>query len=472
MAINPDNITTIRVDQLAESGLTLDSKFPHTVGTELTASTIEDLVALVSSTIETSVGVGFLPLAVTDGQQLPSLPEDPSFFLAGAGTYLNINGYPDLICTENLNAIMTVTDHWEIAVEIPIAPLSGTVQSVTGSAVDNTDPLNPVIDLPPSGVQSVSGDTVDNTDPANPVVNVPTLQQVTDVNNELSTSIEVLDNSVSFGQNVLEDPGTTDGVYSYVNFNGGGGFNLTSGDTGTGDISRISGDSQLLTLITKLGLKFKSLGTYFSIFKTTNLTADRTFEMPDNDGTLALISQTITNGVTDKAPSEDAVFDALAKIENFIVQKSGGSYGTHTGTTAETVLLSIDITGGEFVAGDLMSFLTTVNKTGAAGTFQVRYRVGTTGTTADALIATGVNSVASDLTASNQRLRMQFLSGNILAGIRNVSALTTDITTSSAYTLTSLNYSSDWKFTITVQLGNAADTVVLNQYRIGKLKTL
>jgi hypothetical protein len=40
---------------------------------------------------------------------------------------------------------MSLTDHWELAVEIPINPLSGSVQSVTGSAVDNTDPLNPVI---------------------------------------------------------------------------------------------------------------------------------------------------------------------------------------------------------------------------------------------------------------------------------------------------------------------------------------
>lgn len=43
---------------------------------------------------------------------------------------------------------------------------SGGVQSVTGNLVDNTDPLNPVVD----GVASVTGNLVDNTDPANPVV--------------------------------------------------------------------------------------------------------------------------------------------------------------------------------------------------------------------------------------------------------------------------------------------------------------
>jgi hypothetical protein len=169
MAINPENITTIRVDQLANLGLTLDSLFPHTNGTELVSSPISDLVTLVASTIETGTGVGYLPISVTDGQQLPDIPENPSFFLCGVGTFLNVNGFPDIICTESLNAIMSVDDHWEIAVEIPIAPLSGAVQSVTGSAVDNTDPLNPVVNL--------SGAT-------------PNLQQVTDEGNETTNNVK------------------------------------------------------------------------------------------------------------------------------------------------------------------------------------------------------------------------------------------------------------------------------------------
>lgn len=159
MAINPENITTIRVDQLANLGVTLESLFPHTVGTELTSSPISDLVTLVANAIETSDALGFLPISVTDGQQLPDIPTTPGFFLAGAGTYLNVNGFPNLVCTENLNVIMTVDDHWEIAVQIAVNPLTGSVQSVTGSAVDNTDPLNPVINLSAGGVTSVNGDT-------------------------------------------------------------------------------------------------------------------------------------------------------------------------------------------------------------------------------------------------------------------------------------------------------------------------
>lgn len=77
-------------------------------------------------------------------------------------------------------------------------PSTAGVQSVTGTNVDNTDPLNPIVNIlttsqiqsirplktvggvtlegsgdvpiPAQGVQSVTGDGVDNTDPANPVL--------------------------------------------------------------------------------------------------------------------------------------------------------------------------------------------------------------------------------------------------------------------------------------------------------------
>jgi hypothetical protein len=206
MAINPELITTIRVDQLPDETLSLTNLFPHTVGTDLKSATIQELVDLVATAIGVSGGVGYIAISVTDGQQLPDVPELPSFFLCGAGTYLNINGYPDVICTENLNAVMSLTDHWELAVEIPINPLSGTVQSVTGSAVDNTDPLNPVINEIIFGVQNIIAGTnisVDNTDPANPIVSstsggdTPTLQEVLDEGDSAEDSAIFLSNTAN-----------------------------------------------------------------------------------------------------------------------------------------------------------------------------------------------------------------------------------------------------------------------------------
>ena len=95
MAINPELITTIRVDQLPDETLSLTNLFPHTVGTDLKSATIQELVDLVATAIGVSGGVGYIAISVTDGQQLPDVPELPSFFLCGAGTFLNINGYPN-----------------------------------------------------------------------------------------------------------------------------------------------------------------------------------------------------------------------------------------------------------------------------------------------------------------------------------------------------------------------------------------
>jgi hypothetical protein len=169
MAINPELITTIRVDQLPDETLSLTNLFPHTVGTDLKSATIQELVDLVATAIGVSGGVGYIAISVTDGQQLPDVPELPSFFLCGAGTYLNINGYPDVICTDELNAVMSLTDHWQLAVGIPIVAEVG-VQSVTGSAVDNTDPLNPVINSTGGGGTQtlaevlIEGNITDGTD--------------------------------------------------------------------------------------------------------------------------------------------------------------------------------------------------------------------------------------------------------------------------------------------------------------------
>ena len=147
MSIDPNLITTIRVDQLPDGVLSLTNLIAHTVGTDLKKATIQDLSDLIATQIGTTDAVGYYPLSVTDGQQLPAVPANPSFFLCGAGTYLNINGYPDVVCTEELNVVMSLSDHWELSVEIPITAEIG-VQSVTGDTVDNTDPANPVVVTP------------------------------------------------------------------------------------------------------------------------------------------------------------------------------------------------------------------------------------------------------------------------------------------------------------------------------------
>ena len=160
----------------------------------------------------------------------------------------------------------------------------------------------------------------------------------------------------------------------------------------------------------------------------------------------------------------------ILKTEQFIFSKSGGSYGTHTGNTAETVLLSIDIPAGEYVEGDLLTYIAFTEKPLINGTGTIRVRAGVNGTTADALIATS-GGANTDVSNYIERTRHQFLSGDILKVMRNNTATQTDRVPTSRLDSVSLTFSSAWKLTFTIQLSSALDTVTLTGYRIGKIKT-
>lgn len=535
MSINPENITTVRVDQLANLGVTLESLFPHTVGNQLTSSPISDLVTLVANAIETTEALGFLPISVTDGQQLPDIPTTPGFFLAGAGTYLNVNGFPNLVCTENLNVIMTVDDHWEIAVQIAVNPLTGSVQSVTGSAVDNTDPLNPVINLSST---------------------TPDLQAVTDENLNVDGYAETTNGiqasklkadgllveggvyySDSFSDtifNLLYLPGV--GIYvqddlaeNVVTLNQNGTINFVKNSILT-ELEPTSTTPRLLFLPDKNGILattdditgggYTVVSSNQTAVNDTNYTvvANATFTDPSptegkgyvvyvRNGTATIggtgyavgslvfriyhsgawstreyksnltIDATPTNGSANAVQS-DGVFDALAlksdvnRSETFIFSKANGTFGSHTGNTTETVILTSTITGGVFEIGDWMNLMYDFSVTGTAGTKTIRFRAGTTGTTADVLIGSAFFT-AGVLDFGWSRERLQFKTGNILSGIaNNYTAQGFDIVgNTAAKQSTSLNPSNNWILSVTVQLANSADTVSCDGYVISRVKS-
>jgi len=186
----------------------------------------------------------------------------------------------------------------------------------------------------------------------------------------------------------------------------------------------------------------------------------------------AKVADTITNGVTTIAPSQNSVFDALAKMETFVYSKSNATFGSHTGNTTETVIFSSDINAGEFTVGDFMTLMYDLTKVGTAGTATIRLRAGTAGTTADALISAAFFS-ATTLDYGLKRERFQFLTGNILSGIASsYTAAATDITSNTVVKQsTSLTPSNAWKLSVTVQLSNAGDTISCVGYRIGKIKS-
>ena len=131
--IDPLLISTIRVGQLVEAPFNGTDNIPHEVGTDLRRGTIGDLASFIAGIIGSTDSLAFLPISVTDGQELPSTTTN-EWFLAGKGTYTQTGGFPDIVCTEELNAIVGNGTNWILGVEIPIIidplSLSGFVKQV------------------------------------------------------------------------------------------------------------------------------------------------------------------------------------------------------------------------------------------------------------------------------------------------------------------------------------------------------
>ena len=131
--IDPLEISTVRVGQLASAPISLTDKIPHEVGSDLRRATIEELSIFIATYVGTVGGVGFRPVTVTDGQTLPTTTQK-EWILVGKGTFYNVNGGTTIVTTEELNAIMSDGSTWSLGVEIPIvAELIGIVQTIRES---------------------------------------------------------------------------------------------------------------------------------------------------------------------------------------------------------------------------------------------------------------------------------------------------------------------------------------------------
>lgn len=119
MAINPENISTLRVGQLPPNPFGLTDKIPHEIGTILNQGTVQQLADAIGAYLGMMSGIAFLPISVTDGQTLPTTTS-PEWFLAGVGTYNQV-GFPNVVCTEELNAIISDGTSWSLGVAIPIS---------------------------------------------------------------------------------------------------------------------------------------------------------------------------------------------------------------------------------------------------------------------------------------------------------------------------------------------------------------
>jgi len=207
---------------------------------------------------------------------------------------------------------------------------------------------------------------------------------------------------------------------------------------------------------------------YVTNIEAINPTVDTTLNFPAKtvagDYTLATtddvdakITQTITNGVTDKSPSGDAVYDYLANVtRNIISNTTTGS--TITGTISQTVLFSQLIPANTFKSGGFLNIMTSrVGKIGTAGTLTQTIRINTTNT------LTGATIIASNLGSTanlNQVISRRFsIEGTTLKGFSTGNAPSDMINSSVAIDTYTFDPTIDNYIFEVGQLSNSGDSM-------------
>jgi len=178
-----------------------------------------------------------------------------------------------------------------------------------------------------------------------------------------------------------------------------------------------------------------------------------------------IIEDSITDGVTDKAPSQNSVFDALAlrqrKLFNLTPQV------THTGTTAKTIIATYFIPANTFSNGDFLNFSAMVTKAANISNTAHTLEINTTNTLTGASILVTVGFNTSNAMMKFKR-EIALNGGN--AYVFHPSAATPNDQTIgslpngvSTYTY---NLAADLYFFVTCQLTNAADSITYRGIKI------
>lgn len=177
MAINPNDITTVRVGQLPSEPFNLTDEIPHEVGTELKRGTLQSMADVIGAYLDVSGGVGFRAVTVNDGETLPATTEE-EFILVGAGTFFNVGGGPTIVTTENLNALVSNGTYWFIGVEIPVTVnLGDYITQFIRSGFLNTAPSEDAVFNALAG--KVSSGDLNNFTPTDKICSVDNEQTIT-----------------------------------------------------------------------------------------------------------------------------------------------------------------------------------------------------------------------------------------------------------------------------------------------------
>lgn len=179
----------------------------------------------------------------------------------------------------------------------------------------------------------------------------------------------------------------------------------------------------------------------------------------------AKVADTITNGITTIAPSQNAVFDALVLRQRKLFNLS--PQVTLTGTTVKTIIATYFIPANTFTAGDFLNFSALVSKVANISNTTHTLEINTTNTLAGATIITTVGFNTSNFSMKFKR-EMVLNGGNLF--LLNLSAATVnDQTINSVAVLISTftyNLAADLYFFVACQLVNATDSITYRGIKI------
>ncbi len=341
-----------------------------------------------------------------------------------------------------------------------------------------------------SGVQTVTGTTVDNADPLNPIVNVPTLQQVTTEGATTTIPIRIEDIAGAGVYFVID--GNVINQYDIATDDPLGSFSASqmqvfSGVTPVKEFllgSYASGSSSHV-------LPDKLTGTYFlqneALIETTSFTAQndqpytatstltvtdptpvtgKGFQVHVIAGTSTIggvgytsgalvyryydgsvwvstdmnksqVADTITDGVTNIAPSQNAVFDAFVGVEKTKIFNN--TQLPVTATVAETIISSVEIPANTFSAtSDLFIDLTAEKNTAALNDLRIYINTTNTLVGATQIALSGMSNTRGISLIRKMIIRsgvLSFLSSPTTSIISNYGALATGVHASMSYTV-------------------------------------
>jgi len=184
----------------------------------------------------------------------------------------------------------------------------------------------------------------------------------------------------------------------------------------------------------------------------------------DKAYTDAKITQTITNGVTDKSPSEDAVYDALANVKRTLV-KSTTTGSLITGTISQTILYSQLIPANTFKNGDFFNIeIARIGKTGVVGTLRNTIRINTTNTLTGSIMIADNLGTTNNISIPIQRIFS--IEGTNLVGFPASQSASDIVNSSTAIASYAFNPAIDNYIFVCGTLSSALDSMFFSSLKI------